>query len=118
MLLVNAPAVREAGSVRPGRVIAHRRQEAPMQPAKHRQPITQQADSHAHRSPIWRLLRRMSRRKHRIESRPTGPAAAIERRAPWINSHATPQWNGPTIQFTPLLTRAQRWRGNGGRNQP
>lgn len=28
---------------------------------------------------------------------------------------AGPLWNAPTDAFTPLLTRGQRWRGNGGR---
>ena len=25
-----------------------------------------------------------------------------------------PSWDGPTVPLTPLLTRAQLWRGNGG----
>lgn len=47
----------------------------------------------------------------RLASPGASGAASIE--ASPADSPA-PAWNGPTLPLTPLLTRAQRWRANGG----
>lgn len=47
-------------------------------------------------------------RHARPASQPTEPASETPIRV------AVPEWNGPTVVLTPLLTPAQRWRGNGG----
>lgn len=55
-----------------------------------------------------------------LQAPPDRLAARASRLEPTVGACSSepvppPSWNGPTLAFTPLLTPAQRWRGNGGR---
>jgi len=87
---------------------------------KHRNPAAPPSGAGCRGSRCWRTLwvvmfgwtRRTAPPGDRSETtrsaaRSTPPAIRTSRAVP-------PLWNAPTVQFRPLLTPAQHWRGNGG----